>query len=262
MSSILIGRYVPTDSQIHRLDPRTKLIFVMLFVVITFLCENLVEYGFLAVITTLIISKSAVSPSIFVKSIKPFWLILVFAFLLHIFTSKEGPRLLDLGFIEVYQHGLEQGVEILIRFLLLILVTTLLTLSTTPVEITDALETIFNPLKKIGLPVHEGALMLSIALRFIPTLADEADKVIKAQASRGLVIDHGSYLKRMFGMISIIIPLFINSFKRAEELSNAMESRGYRGGMGRTKYRQLKWTNKDNMVIITTILIMVIFYII
>jgi energy-coupling factor transport system permease protein len=262
MSSILIGRYVPTDSQIHRLDPRTKLIFVMLFVILTFLCESLLEYGVLSVITAFIIYKSEVSPIIFAKSVKPFWIILVFVFLLHILTTKEGYLLLNLGFIEIYQQGLEQGLEILIRFLLLILVTTLLTLSTTPVEITDALETMFNPLKKIGFPVHEGALMLSIALRFIPTLADEADKVIKAQASRGLEIDQGSYLKRMLGMVSIIIPLFINSFKRAEELSNAMESRGYRGGIGRTRYRQLIWTNKDNLVIITTIIFMVIFYIV
>ena len=157
---------------------------------------------------------------------------------------------MDWGWVKIYEEGIRQGIFISMRFFLLVLVTSLLTLTTTPIEITDGIEYLLAPLKKVNFPVHELALMMSISLRFIPTLMQETEKIMKAQIARGVEFTSGPFKERLKAIIPLLIPLFISSFKRAEELAVAMEARGYRGGEGRTKYRQLKWTNVDTSMIL------------
>lgn len=188
------------------------------------------------------------------------WLV-VFTMLLHIFLTKEGVLLFEFGWIKVYEEGLRQGFFISMRFFFLILMTSLLTLTTTPIEITDGLEDMLNPLKKVKFPVHEMALMMSISLRFIPTLMEETDKIMKAQMARGVDFTSGPIKERVKSIVPLLIPLFVGSFKRAEELATAMEARGYNGGEGRTKYRQLEWGTFDTVMIVVLGLLTVVLFV-
>ncbi|XJZ27470.1 energy-coupling factor transporter transmembrane component T family protein [Bacillota bacterium Lsc_1132] len=247
MEKMIFGRYVPADSVIHRMDPRSKLLIIFLFVVIIFLANNWITYALIGVYTFLMVGLSKVPVRFLYAGLKPvIWLVL-FTLLLQLFFTKHGNLLYEIGPIKIYDEGVRQGIFISLRFFFLILMTSLLTLTTTPIEITDGLETLLNPLKKIRFPVHEMALMMSISLRFIPTLMQEADKIMKAQIARGVEFSSGPYKKRMKAVVPLLIPLFVNSFKRAEELAIAMEARGYRGGEGRTKYRELTWSGKDSL---------------
>jgi energy-coupling factor transport system permease protein len=169
---------------------------------------------------------------------------------MHIFFTKEGDLLFEWQFIKVYEEGLRQGIFISVRFLVLVFMTSILTLTTSPISITDGLEILLNPFKRFKLPVHELALMMSISLRFIPTLMDETDKIMKAQMARGSDISTGSIKERVKAVVPLLIPLFVSAFKRAEDLAVAMEVRGYRGGEGRTRYRQLKWDWRDSTILV------------
>lgn len=249
MEKLIIGRYVPTVSVIHRMDPRSKLLLVFLFVGIVFIANNSVTYGILALYTIFMMGLSKIPFRFLYGGLKPILWLVVFTLLLQIFLTKEGPLLYQLGPVKIYEEGLRQGIFISIRFFLLILITSLLTLTTTPIEITDGLETLLNPLKKVKFPVHELALMMSISLRFIPTLLQETEKIMKAQTARGAEFDSGRVKDRVKAIIPLLIPLFVSSFKRAEELAIAMEARGYRGGEGRTKYRQLSWRIGDTLML-------------
>ncbi|EIJ79988.1 cobalt transport protein [Bacillus methanolicus PB1] len=249
MEKMIFGRYVPADSVIHRMDPRSKLLIVFLFVCIVFLANNNITYGILAVYTLIMMRLSKIPFRFLYAGLKPvFWLV-VFTMLLHLFLTKEGQMLFELGPVKIYDEGLRKGIFISLRFFLLILVTSLLTLTTTPIEITDGLETLLKPLNKVKFPVHELAFMMSISLRFIPTLMQETDKIMKAQTARGVEFTSGPVKERIKAIIPLLIPLFVSSFKRAEELAIAMEARGYRGGEGRTKYRQLHWKPVDTVML-------------
>ncbi|KIY21882.1 MULTISPECIES: energy-coupling factor transporter transmembrane component T family protein [Mesobacillus] len=250
MEKMIFGRYVPGESLLHRMDPRSKLIIVFLFVIVVFIANNVPTYAVLAAYTFLMVGLSRIPLRFLYGGLKPVFLLVFFTFLLHIFMTKEGPIILELGWLKIYEEGLRQGIFISLRFLLLILVTSLLTLTTTPIEITDGLETLLNPLKKWKFPVHELALMMSISLRFIPTLMQETDKIMKAQTARGVEYNSGPVKERIKAIIPLLIPLFISSFKRAEELAVAMEARGYKGGEGRTKYRQLAWGMVDTAMLL------------
>lgn len=250
MEKMIFGRYVPGDSILHRMDPRSKLITVFLFVIVVFIANNAVTYGVLAAYTFIMVGLSKVPIRFLYGGLKPVFLLVIFTFLLHIFMTKEGDVIFELGWLKIYEEGLRQGIFISLRFLLLILITSLLTLTTTPIEITDGLETLLNPLKKYKFPVHELALMMSISLRFIPTLMQETDKIMKAQTARGVEYNSGPIKERIKAIVPLLIPLFISSFKRAEELAVAMEARGYKGGEGRTKYRQLTWGGPDTMMLL------------
>ncbi|MDQ0216145.1 energy-coupling factor transport system permease protein [Oikeobacillus pervagus] len=249
MDKIIIGRYIPSNSIVHQLDPRSKLIFVFAFVCIVFLANNAVTYGTLVVFTFVLISLSKIPIRFLLSGLKPILWLILFTFFLHLFFTKEGELIFHLGFIKIYAEGIRQGIFISLRFFLLILVTSLLTLTTSPISITDGLESLLNPFKKLKLPVHELALMMSISLRFIPTLMDETEKIMKAQMARGTDFTSGPIKDRLKAIVPLLIPLFVSSFKRAEELAIAMEARGYRGGEGRTKYRLLSWRKKDTAVI-------------
>lgn len=250
MEKMIFGRYVPGDSFLHRMDPRSKLITVFLFVIVVFIANNAVTYGVLAAYTLIMVGLSKVPLRFLYGGLKPVFLLVIFTFLLHIFMTKEGDVIFELGWLQIYEEGLRQGTFISLRFLLLILITSLLTLTTTPIEITDGLETLLNPLNKLKFPVHELALMMSISLRFIPTLMQETDKIMKAQTARGVEYNSGPIKERIKAIVPLLIPLFISSFKRAEELAVAMEARGYKGGEGRTKYRQLTWGLPDTLLIL------------
>ncbi|MBM7694827.1 energy-coupling factor transport system permease protein [Peribacillus deserti] len=249
MDKMIFGRYVPAESPMHRLDPRAKLLMVFIFVFIIFLANNIATYVVIGAFTLLILNMSKIPAGFLIGGLRPVFYLILFTFFLHLFFTKEGDLLFKWNFIEVYENGLRQGIFISLRFAFLILITSILTLTTTPISITDGLETLFNPLKKWKLPVHELALMMSISLRFIPTLMEETDKIMKAQAARGTEFSTGPIKNRIKAIVPLLIPLFVSSFKRAEELATAMESRGYRGGEGRTKYRLLKWESKDTILL-------------
>ena len=251
LDKMIIGRYVPADSLMHKMDPRAKLLLVFLFVCVVFLANNVVSYGLLAVFTILLISLSKIPLRYLYNGLKPIFFLIVFTFLLHILFTKEGELLFEYGWFEIYEGGLIQGFFISVRFTLLILVTSLLTLTTTPISITDGMEELLGPLKKWKMPVHELALMMSIALRFIPTLMEETEKIMKAQTARGVDFSSGPIKDRVKSIVPLLVPLFVSSFKRAEELATAMESRGYRGGEGRTKYRQLNWKTSDSLLMVS-----------
>jgi energy-coupling factor transport system permease protein len=258
MENMIIGRYVPGESILHRMDPRSKLIIIFLFVCVVFIANNTWTYGVLAVYTLLMVGMSKIPARFLYGGLKPILLLVVFTFLLHVFMTKGGELVLDLGWLKIYEEGIRQGIFISLRFFLLILITSLLTLTTTPIEITDGLETLLNPLKKVNFPVHELALMMSISLRFIPTLMQETDKIMKAQTARGVEYNSGPVKERIKAIVPLLIPLFISSFKRAEELAVAMEARGYKGGEGRTKYRQLKWGTADTSMILFLALVTIL----
>lgn len=249
MEKMIFGRFMPGKSFVHQLDPRAKLLFVFAFIIIVFLANNTVTYALLLAFTLVVILVSRIRLYFLINGLKPVIFLMVFTFLLHILFTKEGDIVLDLGFLKIYENGLRQGIFISIRFLVLVFMTSILTLTTSPISITDGLEVLLNPFKKLKLPVHELALMMSISLRFIPTLMDETDKIIKAQMARGSDLSAGPIKDRIKAVVPLLVPLFVSAFKRAEDLATAMEVRGYRGGEGRTRYRQLKWDLKDTLAL-------------
>ncbi|AMV09529.1 energy-coupling factor transporter transmembrane protein EcfT [Geobacillus sp. G4] len=242
---LIIGQYVPGHSVIHRLDPRAKLLIVFAYVLIVFLANNAATYALLSLFAFAFAALSRIPFSFIARGLKPILWVVLFTLLLHLFMTKEGDVIYQIGALSVYEGGIKQGVFISLRFLLLVLMTTMLTLTTTPIEVTDGVESLLGPLKKMRVPVHELALMMAISLRFIPTLMEETEKIMKAQAARGVDFSGGRFSERMKAIVSLLVPLFISSFKRADELATAMEARGYRGGEGRTKFRQLAWKPVD-----------------
>lgn len=246
---LIIGQYVPRSSVIHRLDPRAKLIGVFLYVIIVFLANNWPTYALLAVFTASGVALSNVPLRYIVRGLKPVLFLIVFTFVLNALFTHQGPALFKFGWLELTSAGFIQAVFISIRLLVLIVATTLLTLTTTPIDITDGLEYLLSPLKKLRFPVHEFALMMAIALRFIPTLVEETEKIMKAQTARGADFSSGSLVKRAKAIVPLLVPLFVGAFKRAEELAMAMEARGYRGDVGRTKWRLLQWQTRDTVLL-------------
>lgn len=253
LENMIFGRYIPSDSFVHRLDPRAKLVVVFAFIILVFLANNVVTYSIVVAFVLLVIFISKIRLYFILNGLKPILILMLFTFFLHLFFTKTGDVLLDAGLVTIYKGGLQQGIFISIRFLVLVLMTTVLTLSTSPILITDGLEMLLKPLKKVKFPVHELALMMSIALRFIPTLMDETDKIMKAQMARGSDLSAGPIGKRVKAIIPLLVPLFISAFKRAEDLATAMEVRGYRGGEGRTRFRQLHWTTKDTVCLLVIV---------
>ncbi|WP_440897147.1 energy-coupling factor transporter transmembrane component T family protein [Amphibacillus sp. Q70] len=244
-SSLIIGQYVPSESKIHRLDPRTKIMLIFLFIIFVFFANNALSYVWLTLFAVSSALLTRIKLKFIAKGLTPVWFLIVFTFILHLFVTREGQILFEIIGFPIYSEAIIQGTFISLRFFLLILVTSLLTLTTTPIEITDAIETLLNPLKKVKFPVHELALMMSISLRFIPTLMQETEKISKAQASRGVDFKTGPIKERIQAVVPLLVPLFVSAFKRAEELAMAMEARGYQGGEGRTKLRELNIAKQD-----------------
>lgn len=251
LDKMILGRYVPIDSLIHRLDPRAKLLFVFTMTILIFFMDNWYTYSFGFLIIVTLIKMSGLKFMFVFNGLKPILFLIIFTFLMHVFLTKGGKTIFEWGIFNIQMEGIKMGIMISFRFILIIFLSTLMTLTTSPIALTDALETLLTPFKKIKLPVHELALMMSIALRFIPTLMDETQKVMKAQMSRGSDMGSGSAFDRLKAVIPLLIPLFVSAFKRADELAVAMEVRGYKGDVGRTKYRKLKWQMQDTMALIS-----------
>lgn len=256
-NAFIIGQYVPGESAVHRLDPRSKMIIIFSFVIIVFFANSFWSYALLTFFSFACALLTRIPFSYIVKGLMPVWFLILFTFLLHLIMTREGEVLFEIFAFPIYSGALAQGTAISLRFFLLIMVTSLLTLTTTPIEITDAIESLLHPLKKIKFPVHELALMMSISLRFIPTLMQETEKISKAQASRGVDFRTGPVKDRIQAVVPLLVPLFVSAFKRAEELAMAMEARGYQGGEGRTKIRELQITTRDYLAFGIFILVMI-----
>ncbi|CDZ99518.1 Energy-coupling factor transporter transmembrane protein EcfT [Metalysinibacillus saudimassiliensis] len=261
MDKIIFGRFLPGDTYVHKMDPRAKLLFIFGFIVIVFVANNTITYSILVGMTLFVMLLSRIKPSFLINGLKPVVFLIIFTFLLHLFFTREGDLLWEWGILKVYEGGLRQGIYISLRFAILVVMTSFLTLTTSPIAITDAIEILLNPLKKIKVPVHELALMMSISLRFIPTLMDETDKIMKAQMARGSDLSTGPIKDRIKAVVPLLVPLFVSAFKRAEDLATAMEVRGYKGGEGRTRYRQLAWHVRDTIALVALLALAgVLFY--
>ena len=247
ISDITLGQFFPGFSPIHKLDPRTKIILATLFIISVFLAANPAGFVLISIVCFTIILMSRISFKVMLKSLKPIFIILIFTAIINIFmTSGEGEPLLDFWVISIYKEGIIRAFLMAYRVVLLILGTSvLLTYTTSPIALTDGLESLLSPLKLIKVPVHVFAMMMSIALRFIPTLIEETEKIMNAQKSRGADFSSGGLVKRIKALIPILIPLFVSSFKRAEELATAMECRCYRGDKHRTKLVKLTYKPRD-----------------
>jgi len=245
LKDITLGQYFPGNSIIHRLDPRTKLIMLVVYIVALFMAGSWLSYALLFGFLAWVIKKSTIRPKSIVKGMKPLVMILIFTGVLNLFFTQEGEVLVDIWFIKIYSGGLSRAVMMVLRILMLITCTFLLTYTTSPIALTDGLEALMGPLKKIGVPVHELSMMMCIALRFIPTLIEETDKIMCAQKARGADFENGSLMERAKALIPILVPLFISAFRRADELATAMECRCYQGGEGRTKMKLLRYHRED-----------------
>lgn len=254
LQDITLGQFFPGQSVLHRLDPRTKIILLFTLLIFVLAAEGWASYALLTFVTIVLIFLSQVPPLTVIKSVKPLAWLILFTLLIHC-VSGDGEVLAKIYVFKVTTEGIIDGLQISLRLILLILLSSLLTFTTSPLKLTDATEKILSPLKKIGVPAHEIAMMMTIAIRFVPTLIEETDKIIKAQKSRGLDFESGGIVKRLRSMIPILVPLFLSSFRRADELALAMEARCYRGGEGRTHMKELRLTNLDFVATIVVAII-------
>lgn len=241
---ITLGQYYPGDSVIHRLDPRIKIIATVLYIIELFIVNSFIGFGICAGVLFVTVAVSKVPVSFIMRGLKPILIILLFTFFLNIFMI-DGKVLWQIWFLKITDAGLYTAIFMSIRLILLIIGSSLLTLATTPISLTDGIERLLAPLNKIGVPTHEIAMMMSIALRFIPTLLEETDKIMKAQQARGADFESGNILARAKALIPILVPLFVSAFRIAQDLAMAMEARCYRGGKGRTRLHEMKLKARD-----------------
>ena len=254
LTDITLGQYYPGDSFLHRMDPRAKILCTVIFIVAIFLANNLWSYLLVAGFTFLAIAMSGVPASLIWKAIKPLWIILVFTMGIHVLTTP-GNELFTWKFIHISEEGIRNGLIMTLRLVFLIAFSSLLTYTTSPIVLTDGIEALLMPFKRFGVPAHELAMMMTIALRFIPTLLEETDRIMKAQSSRGADFVNGNLWQRAKNMVPLLVPLFISAFRRADDLATAMEARCYRGGEGRTKMHQLAYTWRDRNAFLAVILV-------
>ncbi|GKX28423.1 energy-coupling factor transporter transmembrane protein EcfT [Vallitalea longa] len=250
---ITIGQYYPANSYIHKLDPRMKLLGTLLFIISLFIANNIWGYAVALVYLSSIIIISKVPLRFMLKGLKAIFIIIILTVVLNLFFTKGENLLYKLGSIEIYEEGLYFATMMAIRLIFLIIGSSILTLTTSPIQLTDGIEYSLNPLKRIKVPAHEIAMMMTIALRFIPILLEETDKIMKAQMARGADFESGGIVKRAKSLIPLLVPLFISAFRRADDLALAMEARCYRGGEGRTRMKQLRYSKYDLIAIIVLV---------
>lgn len=244
LKDITLGQYYPTNSKIHQLDPRVKLLFTFVFMAALFMVNKFYPFIIIVAFVAFLAKVSAIPVKYLVKGIKPLWVILLITFLINAMLTP-GKILVQYWIFKVTVEGLQVGCFMILRLILLVVGTSLLTLTTSPIELTEGIEKLLNPLRKIGVPAHEIAMMMTISLRFIPTLLDETDKIMKAQMARGADFESKNITERAKSLIPLLVPLFISAFRRADELAMAMESRCYRGGDGRTRMNEIVLTRSD-----------------
>lgn len=261
LKNITLGQYFPGDTLVHRLDPRIKILVALLFLVAVFVVKTMWGFLALAILFFLIIAIAKIGPITILRSIRPLLFIIIFTFILNILFYNGSTIYWEWGILKISKEGIEKAVFIAIRLVLLIIATSLLTLTTSPMQLTDGMESLLKPLKKIKFPVHEMAMMMSIAMRFIPTLVEETDRIMKAQTARGAEFDSGNLLKKAKNMIPLLVPLFVGAFKRADELALAMESRCYHGDEGRTRMKVLHLHRTDVFALVVMSVVCVLFMI-
>ena len=245
LKDITLGQFFPGYSVIHRLDPRTKLVLLVAYIVALFLAVNWISYALMLAFLFACIAISRIPAKSFVRGMKPLIFILAFTAILNLFFTEGENLLVEFWVITIYWEGLTRAIFMLLRILMMIMGTFLLTHTTSPIALTDGLEALLSPLKKIKVPVHELSMMMCIALRFIPTLIEETDKIICAQKARGADFESGKLMQRVKALVPILVPLFVSAFRRADELATAMECRCYQGGDGRTKMKLLRYKLLD-----------------
>ena len=255
IKDITIGQFFPGRSFIHRLDARTKIVLTLVFLVFIFVCKNFWSLGLVCLFSWVTYFASRLSPKLVLKSLKPLIPIVLLTTLLQIYYIKDGNLLFEWKFISITDKGIYMAIFIAVRIFTLLLVSSLLTYTTSPTDLTDAIEKLLSPLKLFKIEVHTFAMMMTIALRFIPTLIDEIDRIMSAQKARGADFENGSLIKRVKALVPIFIPLFISAFKRAIELADAMSCRCYTGGEGRTRMRLMKFSWRDGVATAVTVIV-------
>ena len=255
LKDITLGQYFPGNTPAHRLDPRTKLLLVILYIVALFCAKGIFSYGLTALVLFACVRVSGVGWKPLVRGLKPVLFIVIFTGLLNMFMTPGDP-VVQLAFLQITRQGLINALRMVLRIMMLIMGTFLLTYTTSPISLTDGLERLLDPLKKLRVPVHELAMVMSIALRFIPTLIEETDKIMSAQKARGADFESGNLVERARAMLPILVPLFVSAFRRADELAVAMECRCYHGGEGRTKLHVLQYRRADFAVLAAGVLLM------
>ena len=261
MDKLILGRYIPGNSMIHRLDPRSKLLAMFAFLLLIFWANNLITNVLIIAFVFAMVLLSQIRLSFFINGLKPMIGIILFTTFFQVFFTPGASVLWEFWIFKVSIEGLQQALIIFIRFVLIIFFSTVLTSTTTPLSLADGIESGLAPLKRLKVPVHEIGLMLSMSLRFVPTLMDDTTRIMNAQRARGVDFNEGNLIQKVKSVIPILIPLFASSFKRADALATAMEARGYQGGEGRTKYRVLEWKLPDTCAVIVMILLGVTLYV-
>ena len=257
LRDITLGQYFPGKYWIHKLDPRIKIIATLLFIIELFIVDNFIGFLIAGIVLGILIAVSKVPVSYIMRGLKPILLILIFTFALNMFMV-DGRILWQWKFLKITAEGLEVAVFMAIRLVLLLMGSSMLTLCTRPLALTDGIERLLSPFKKIGLPAHDIAMMMTIALRFIPTLLEEADKIMKAQQARGADFESGGLMKRAKSLIPILVPLFVGAFRIAQDLAMAMEARCYRGGENRTRMNEMKFRKRDYAAIVMMVLFLAV----
>lgn len=252
LKDITLGQYFPGTSFLHQLDPRCKIIATLIVIVAIFLAESLPAYGLITVFILLCFFISHLPLKLILKSLKPLWVIIILTMGIHVFTTS-GTVIWQWGILHITWEGIRQGALMTARLIYLIVFSSLLMYTTSPIVLTDGIEHLLNPFRRVGVPAHELAMMMTIALRFIPTLLEETDRIMKAQTARGANFTSGSIMQRGRNMIPLLVPLFVSAFRRADDLATAMEARCYRGGEGRTRMHELAYTFRDTIAMIVVI---------
>lgn len=258
MATRSLGQFYPVASPVHELDPRAKIVATSVLVVGLFLVDSTTGLLFVGAALVALVVMSHMPARTFARLLRPVLLIVALTVFFHVLFSREGATLVEWGFLEIHAGGLRLGFFLGLRILLLVSAAGLLTATTAPVALADGIEDLLSPLKKVRFPAHEVAMMMTIALRFIPTLGEEAEKITRAQAARGADFSEGGPLRRARSLVPVLVPLTVGAFRRADELAEAMESRGYRGGEGRTRFRELRFRARDALALAVTVLILLV----
>jgi len=258
LKDITLGQYFPGNTIAHKLDPRTKILLVVLYIVALFCAKGVIAYALLGLCLAACVKISKVGLKQLVRGLKPVLFIIIFTGILNLFFTPGDRYLVEIGFLRISDTGLENAIYMVLRIMLLIMGTFLMTYTTSPISLTDGLERLLGGLKRFHVPVHELSMMMSIALRFIPTLIEETDKIMSAQKARGADFESGNLIDKAKAMIPILVPLFISAFRRADELATAMECRCYHGGDGRTKLHILKYETRDWVALILGVVVLAV----
>ena len=261
LKDITLGQYFPGTTVAHKLDPRTKILLVVLYIVALFCAKGVAGYALMALCLAVCVRISKVGIKQLVRGLKPVLFIIIFTGILNLFFTPGDRYLVEIGFLRISDTGLKNAVFMVLRVMMLIMGTFLMTYTTSPISLTDGLERLLNGLKRFHVPVHELAMMMSIALRFIPTLIEETDKIMSAQKARGADFESGNIIQKAKALIPILVPLFISAFRRADELATAMECRCYHGGEGRTKLHVLKYERRDYIALILGVLVVAVIFV-